>query len=159
MANPVNVADFFELFQQSRDGNTRGMRAHAVQEKRLNEITAARAIPLAKRDPAAFAAKLAQLPPKDRAYVLAQLARGQPAAVSAQSPAGRMDQVWFPVQVAATNTPGQAAEASRLLASKASTQIQASQEKLHTLMDGRQVGPDTLQAVAGTFYRHSMVGK
>lgn len=148
LQDPTSVADLFATFRAARPGET----AQAVQLSRLNEIVAARTIPIFYKSPADFEDALRQLSSAQQAFVLERLAAGLPAPVSRVGPAGNVDQVFFPVEIdvelpkeilAGEVTAGEDMTGENLV---------ASQDVIGTLVQGKQVGPEVLGAWVGAAY-------
>ncbi len=152
--NPTNTASLFDLFRAAKPGDAR-----AIGDKRLREIAVSRQIPLIEKAPDEFAKRIRLLPPKDQAYVLARLAQNLPAAVERRTPSGNVREVWFPVEVSTPTPADLAAQERARSGSVKRTNVETSRERLHTLLDGRQVGSETLQTVVGGAYGYSMQGK
>ena len=146
--NDIDPADLFAVFRSSRPGES----AQRVQLSRLNEIIAARAIPIAYKSVGDFEAALAGLSGAQQAFVLERLAAGLPAVVQRVGPAGRLDQVWFPVEID-TELPGQVL-ANEAAAGEASGRVNFVPETQQNgaLLEGREVGSDVLGAWTGAAY-------
>lgn len=155
LQDPTSVADLFATFRAARPGQT----AQAVQLSRLNEIVAARTIPIAYGSPADFEAALRSLPSDQQAFVLERLALGLPAPVTRVGPAGRLDQVWFPVEID-VELPREIL-AGEVSAGEDMTgqNLSSSSEQIGTLVEGRQVGPNVLAAWVGAAYGDQWAGE
>lgn len=153
---PISVTDIFAAY---RKADNRDPTSQAVQLSRLNQIVAARTLPMLWRSPEVFKEKLAQLTPDERDYVISRLAQGLPAVAQRVGPAGRVEQVWFPVEL---DEPGlqqllQQEQASGTAMRQ--TNIEASRERLDTLLDARQVGAPEMESYVGGAYGMSMWGR
>ena len=148
LEDPTSVADLFSTFRAARPGTT----AQAVQLSRLNEIVAARTIPIAYKSPTDFQAALQSLSPEQRAFVLERLSLGLPAPVTQVGPAGQMDQVFFPVELD-VELPKQIYDREASAGENMTGQnLRTSYDQIGTLVEGRQVGPGVMAAWVGAAY-------
>ena len=148
LEDPTSVADLFSTFRAARPGTT----AQAVQLSRLNEIVAARTIPIAYKSPTDFQSALQALSPEQRTFVLERLSLGLPAPVTQVGPAGQMDQVFFPVEID-VEIPKQILEREQIAGEDmTAANLQTSYEQIGTLVEGRQVGPGVMGAWVGAAY-------
>jgi len=152
--DPTSVADIFDLFRSARPG----LPTHAVQQRRLNQIVANRAIPFAQKSPTEFREKLAQLTPDERDYVLRRLAQGLPATTERLGPSGRVRQVWFPVELQEPTSEEILAKTQARGESMQRQNFVPERTRLHTLLDGRQAGVGAMLAIAGSYYGSPMRG-
>jgi hypothetical protein len=106
-----------------------------------------------------FEEKLAQLTPTERDYVLRRLSEGMPAVASRIGPAGKIDQVWFPVQLDEPGVRELLAQEQRQGTQATQRNIVASRERLDTLLDTRQVGAPVMESYVGGAYGVSMWGR
>ena len=148
-----------DLFAAYRRADGREPTAQAVQLSRLNQIAAARTLPMIYRSREVFEEKLAQLTPSERAYVLQRLAEGKPAVASRIGPAGKIDQVWFPVELDEPGVQQLLAQEQQKGTQATQRNIVASRERLDTLLDSRQVGAPEMQSYVGGAYGVSMWGR
>lgn len=146
--DPDEYNELFGAYRASRPGTT----AQAVQLERLNQIAAARTIPIYHRSPAEFESAMRALTPDQRAYVRDQLARGYPAPVRDPGPAGQMEQVFFPVVI---HEPS----AAELLADAQLRAMLAGQENIvpsdainRNSLEGEPAEPGQISAAQGAFY-------
>ena len=150
------VADLFAAYRRA---DNRDPTAQAVQLSRLNQIVAARTLPMIWRSPEVFEEKLAQLTPDERAYILARLAQGLPAVAQRVGPAGQIDQVWFPVELDEPGIAQLQAQQAQKGTTMTAQNLEASRERLDTLLDARQVGATTMESYVGGAYGMSMWGR
>jgi hypothetical protein len=148
-----------DLFTAYRRADGREPTAQAVQLSRLNQIAAARTLPMIWRSREVFEEKLAQLTPTERDYVLRRLSEGMPAVASRIGPAGKIDQVWFPVQLDEPGVRELLAQEQRQGTQATQRNIVASRERLDTLLDTRQVGAPVMESYVGGAYGVSMWGR
>lgn len=145
--DPDNYDELFGEFRASRPGTT----AQAVQLERLNQIAAARTIPIYYRSPADFELAMRALTPDQRAYVRDQLARGYPAPVRDPGPAGQMEQVFFPVVIAEPSASELLAQAQEM-ASRAMQENLVAFEPFDSAQDALPALPGEFDASQGAFY-------
>lgn len=153
---PLSVTDIFAAY---RKADNREPTAQAVQLSRLNQIVAARTLPMIWRSPEVFEEKLAQLTPDERDYVLSRLSQGLPAVAQRVGPAGRVEQVWFPVELDEPGIAELQAQQQARGTSMTAQNLEASRERLDTLLDARQVGAPEMTSYVGGAYGVSMWGR
>ena len=146
--DPDEYNELFGAYRASRPGTT----AQAVQLERLNQIAAARTIPIYYRSPADFELAMRALTPDQRAYVRDQLARGYPAPIRDPGPAGQMEQVFFPVVVAEPTASELLAEAQMQAVLAGQVNIVPSDDFNRNSLEGEPANPAEINASQGAFY-------
>lgn len=146
--DPDEYNELFGAYRASRPGTT----AQAVQLERLNQIAAARTIPIYHRSPAEFESAMRALTPDQRAYVRDQLARGYPAPVRDPGPAGQMEQVFFPVVIHEPTAAELLADAQLRAMLAGQVNIVPNDSRVLSSINGTPAQPGEISAAQGAFY-------